>query len=110
MNKPTDDSNAKKAFCAELRSRRYINVKIITRGPADISASLDGVDYLFEIKYTNRTETYFGAATLTEWISAMENPNTFKFVVAYKRYAKWTFHEYTPAEFLTLSYIPPFKI
>jgi len=31
-------------------------------------------------------------------------------VVALLRNGSWVFHEYTPAEFMQMSYVPPFKI
>jgi len=34
----------------------------------------------------------------------------FTFVVAFLRDDGWAFHEYTPDEFMQMSYIPPFKI
>lgn len=54
--------------------------------------------------------TCFGAATLTEWAAAAEDPEHFRFVVAYQRKDEWRFDLYTPEEFMACSYIPPFKV
>jgi hypothetical protein len=103
------DVAAKMAFLRELIRRGYTDVRI-TRTPADISACMKGVNYLFEIKYTRAPTKYFGAATLTEWVAAVSNLDRFRFVVAYEVDGVWHFDEYTATEFMDYSYIPPFKI
>lgn len=103
------DVDAKGAFAAELRQRGYSSVEI-TRSPADITARKAGKLYYFEIKYTRQRARYFGAATLTEWAAAVENEECFRFVVCSKRAGQWTFQEYTPADFMGFSSIPPFKV
>ena len=66
---------------------------------------------LEEIKKTSNKEHYFGAATLTEWVCALENKSNYFFVVALSLgNQKWEFTEYTPEEFIKYSTIPPFKI
>ena len=105
------DVKAKQAFIAVLKSNGFNSAKIIS-SPADIVAWKDGVRYYFEIKMTKQTETYFGAATLTEWQSAMANPGTYFFVLAVtdndETYFK--FKLLTPEEFMLYSSIPPFKL
>lgn len=67
------DVNAKEAFAKLLTTRGYSEVKIVS-SPADIIAVKNGVKYYFEIKFTSKQDNYFGAATLTEWTSAIDNP------------------------------------
>lgn len=102
------DVNAKQAFANLLFKKGYIDIKIVS-SPADIIAIKEGLKYYFEIKFTNKLNTYFGAATLTEWTAAMNNPNNFKFVIAHKQSNSWKFIEYTPLEFMKFNTIPPFK-
>ena len=102
------DIPAKKAFSQLLLQKGYSEVKIVSF-PVDIIAIKEGVKHYFEIKYTTKKDKYFGAATLTEWISAMENPNNFRFVIARKENDSWKFIEYTPNEFMEFNTIPPFK-
>ena len=105
------DTGAKGAFRRELLARGFD--ARITQSPADITASKDGRNWYFEIKMTRRTDTYFGAATLTEWAQALADPDHFRFVVAVCRDDAGTdfdFIEYTPAEFMEFSTVPPFKI
>jgi Domain of unknown function (DUF3883) len=102
------DVDAKAAFVDELRRRGY--EARVTATPADITAVKGGDTYYFEVKKTSRSEAYFGAATLTEWAAAMRFEPRFAFVVAFRRDSRWEFHEYTPAEFIEFSSIPPFKV
>jgi len=60
------DVNAKEAFRDILLTRGYESA-VITATPADITAVKAGTTYYFEIKFTNKSYKYFGAATLTEW-------------------------------------------
>jgi hypothetical protein len=106
---PKSDISAKKAFIKELLRRGFDQAKI-TRSPADITARRDNEVYYFEIKYTRKSAKYFGAATLTEWEAALAHEDRYWFVVAMERDGFWTFHEYTPDEFMVHSCIPPFKI
>ena len=108
MNQKSD-VGAKQAFCIELTRRGYFDAKVIA-APADISATLNGQRFFFEIKYTMSTGRYFGAATLTEWMAAIEDPDHFRFVIAYQSDNTWQFEEYTVEEFMAHSYVPPFKI
>jgi len=84
----------------------------VVSSPADIKATRAGKTWYFEIKMTKRADVYFGAATLTEWKQAMADPEHFRFVVAKTDEAESAFEfiEYTPAEFMEFSTIPPFKI
>jgi Holliday junction resolvase len=102
------DIDAKQAFVKLLVEKGYSEARIIS-SPADIAAMKNGVKYYFEIKFTNKQDNYFGAATLTEWAAAIDNPGTFKFVIAQKKGDLWTFTEYTPDEFMKFNTIPPFK-
>ena len=103
------DVAAKEAFRDELLRRDYHTARI-TGSPADITATKDGDTFYFEVKFTRQSSTYFGAATLTEWEAALQNESRFTFVVAFVRDGSWAFHEYTPDEFMQMSYIPPFKV
>jgi hypothetical protein len=103
------DVNAKQAFIEELLRRGFDEARV-TRSPADITARRGDETFYFEIKFTAQNNQYFGAATLTEWEAALRHEERFWFVVAARRDDEWIFHEYTPAEFMQFSYIPPFKI
>ena len=106
------DKDAKEAYIKKLQSEGYSNIKIIST-PADIIASKNGLDFYFEIKKTEKKDIYFGAATLTEWLAAMDPPSAgyYFFVVAIKlKENKWKFEEYTPRQFMKYSTIPPFKL
>jgi hypothetical protein len=106
-NKKSDVA-AKQAFIEELRHRGI--AARVTASPADVTAMVDGQPNYFEVKYTRRTDNYFGAATLTEWEAAIAHEGRFWFVVAFQRDGKWVFHEYSPDEFMGFSSIPPFKV
>jgi len=80
MKNLKSDIGAKGAFRRELLSRGF--EARIAKSPADIVATKDGRTWYFEIKMTRRTDTYFGAATLTEWAQALADPDHFRFVVA----------------------------
>ncbi len=103
------DIIAKLKYKEYLLRQGYTNVRVV-RGPADIAASKDGADWKFEIKFTRKEKSYFGAATLTEWAEARANPDYFRFVIAFEANGNWVFHEYTVREFMAFSYVPPFKI
>ncbi len=102
------DVEAKTAFIKELNARGF--TAQVTKSPADITAVKNGQTHYFEIKYTARDKSYFGAATLTEWEAALRHEDHYLFVVATKRNNNWLFHEYTPSEFMEFSTVPPFKI
>ena len=60
---------------------------------------------------TEKTDSCFGAATLTEWEQAFKTPDHYRFVIAIKGADDtFTFREFTPAEFMQYSTIPPFKV
>jgi Holliday junction resolvase len=109
MMNTKSDLDAKEAFISELRRRGFEEARV-SGTPADITARRGSVVYYFEIKYTAQDSHYFGAATLTEWQAAITYEDRYRFVVAKRRDGTWTFHEYTPAEFMEFSYVPPFKI
>jgi hypothetical protein len=106
---PKSDVGAKIAFKHELERRGYTEVRVIGT-PADIRARRDGQEYLFEIKATSKSSSYFGAATITEWEAALRAPDYFRFVIARQNGELWQFREYTPEEFIQYSDIPPFKV
>ncbi len=110
MPNKRSDVNAKTAFVKLLQERGF--EASVVSSPADIKATKDGETWYFEIKMTKRTDVYFGAATLTEWRQALVDSEHFRFVVAKTDEAESAFEfiEYTPAEFMELSTIPPFKV
>jgi hypothetical protein len=103
------DVAAKAAFKVLLEREGYCNVRIVS-APADLCAEKDGRQYLFEIKVTAKSTTYFGAATITEWEAALKAPDYFRFVIARHVDGQWCFDRFSPAEFLRFSDIPPFKV
>lgn len=103
------DVAAKAAFCRRLLAEGYSDARVAAT-PADVVADKDGQRWLFEVKYTEARHTCFGAATLTEWAAAAEDPEHFRFVIAYERDGEWQFDRYTPEEFMAFSSVPPFKI
>ena len=103
------DVLAKAAYLEKLRSEGYIAE--IKAQPSDIIAEKDGETWYFEIKMTEKTDSCFGAATLTEWEQAFKTPDHYRFVIAIKgENDTFTFREFTPAEFMQYSTIPPFKV
>lgn len=105
---PRSDVDAKRALVEALTQRGF--EARVTRSPADITARKDGDQYYFEIKKTGQATNYFGAATLTEWETALRNPERFFFVTARLSGDAWVFREYSPREFMRFSSIPPFKV
>lgn len=106
------DVAAKTAYISYLSRIGYEDARIVS-SPSDIVAYKDGRQWYFEIKMTTQTDSYFGAATQTEWEQAFKTPETFRFVVALKNDAiteGYEFFEFTPAEFMQYSTVPPFKI
>lgn len=110
MPNKKSDVKAKTEFVKLLQERGF-EAKVVS-SPADIKATKAGETWYFEIKMTKRADVYFGAATLTEWKQAMADPEHFRFVVAKTDEAESAFEfiEYTPAEFMEFSTIPPFKV
>ena len=111
MANKKSDVKAKLAYTQELIRRGYQNPRI-TSAPSDIQAILNGVIHFFEVKMTKRENTYFGAATTTEWAQALKTPDRYHFVVVQTddEEKEFRFREYTPEEFLQFSTIPPFKV
>lgn len=104
------DVKAKAEYVEYLKANGYCNPKVIA-SPADITAEKNGNTWYFEIKKTSQENKYFGAATLTEWIQALKDPDHFRFVIAREsNEEKFDFFEYTPSEFMEISSIPPFKV
>lgn len=104
------DVKAKAQYVERLKSNGHSNPTIIA-SPADITAEKNGYTWYFEIKKTSQKKKYFGAATLTEWIQALKDPDHFRFVVARESTeGTFAFSEYTPSEFMEVSSIPPFKV
>lgn len=109
MENKKSDILAKEEYVKRLQNQGF-KAKIV-KAPADIKAEKDGQTWYFEIKKTTHTDKYFGAATMTEWKQALEDPNHYRFVIAIELGEdKWDFKEYTPAEFMEYSTIPPFKV
>jgi hypothetical protein len=109
MNQKSD-VEAKQKYADLLKADGY---KVeFANDPVDIIAEKDGKKFYFEIKYTRQKKMYFGAATLTEWEAAVDEDkqDSFYFVVASRQGNDWKFVKYTPKEFMSFSYIPPFKI
>ena len=75
------DVKAKAEYVEYLKANGYCNPKVIA-SPADITAEKNGDTWYFEIKKTSQENKYFGAATLTEWIQALKDPDHFRFVIA----------------------------
>ena len=104
------DVKAKAEYVEYLKANGYCNPKVIA-SPADITAEKNGDTWYFEIKKTSQENKYFGAATLTEWIQTLKDPDHFRFVIAREsNEEKFDFFEYTPSEFMEISSIPPFKV
>lgn len=103
------DVAAKAAFCRWLVEHGYSKARVCA-APADVIATKDGREWLFEVKFTRACTHCFGAATLTEWAAAANDPEHFRFVIAYQRGGQWRFDCYTPDEFMAFSSVPPFKV
>lgn len=103
------DIRAKQAYVEHLIKKGYIDVQIVN-SPVDIIAYKNGQKYFFEIKATKRKNSYFGAATFTEWECALTNKDFFKFVVVKDTGGNCMFYEFTPEEFMEYSTIPPIKV
>lgn len=112
MANKKSDVAAKRAFCNELRLNRGYQQAEVTASPADITAVKDGVTWYYEIKMTKRKDTYFGAATSTEWEQAFRDPEHYRFVIAITddEEKEFRYLEFTPSEFMKACTIPPFKI
>jgi len=110
MHNKKSDVKAKTEFVKLLQGRGF--EAAVVSSPADIKATRAGETWYFEIKMTRRADVYFGAATLTEWRQALADPEHFRFVVAKtdEEESAFEFIEYTPAEFMEFSTIPPFKV
>ncbi|MDD5202546.1 MAG: DUF3883 domain-containing protein [Sulfurimonas sp.] len=109
ISNPKSDVIAKNEYMKILELEGYENIRV-TSAPSDIQASKNGINYYFEIKFTTKEQKYFGAATLTEWKSAIENQDTYHFVIAIIKNDSWIFTKYTCDEFMQFSNIPPFKV
>ena len=105
------DIKAKNAYIKHLEKNGFTNCRVES-SPADIIAEKNGKVFYFEIKKTTKTDSYFGAATLTEWAQAIKTPNHYRFVIAKTDAAEevFTFTELTPEEMMLHSTIPPFKV
>ena len=110
MANKKSDVKAKEAYKNMLNAKGF-NARV-TGSPADITAEKDGATWYFEIKMTRHADRYFEAATQTEWRQALADPDHFRFVVVIADEAdeNFQFIEYTPAEFMEFSTIPPFKV
>ena len=117
QEKPNSDKAAVDSFKKWLADKGYTNIE---RGEgADVSAQKDGKTYFFEIKKTSKdgndkNKSYFGAATLTEWKTAIENKDNYYFVIAIETKKEhsgpFDFYMISPQKLLLYSVIPPFKV
>lgn len=101
---------AKEALISILK-KKYKEISFNGR-PSDLKAiDESGKVFFYELKAT-RKERYFGSASFSEWELALDNKDKYFFIVAYYNEAtkQFTFSEYTPAEFMKFSTIPPFKV
>lgn len=103
------DKPAKNAYAAYLEGKGYSEVGLYGSS-ADLSAKKNGEEYYFEIKMTEKTDKYFGAATETEWAKAVEADDKYRFVIVQQLEGKFRFLELTRAELMRVATIPPFKI
>ncbi len=109
------DTEGVRAAKVWLQNEGYTNVEQINH-PVDLCANKGGRKFWIEVKYTETKEkSYFGAATTTEWECALNNPNTFFFLVVrkpggVKENSPWGFELITPKEFIKYSTIVPLKI
>ncbi len=105
-----NDVPAKQAFIKKLLSEGFETAEVKAK-PSDIVAQKDGETWYYEIKLTDKQDSCFGAATLTEWEQAFKTPDRYRFVVAIRHTdGSFSFREFTPAEFMQYSTIPPFKV
>lgn len=104
------DRKAKEEFRAQLLTEGFDTAEI-TKAPADITATKNGVRWWFEIKQITK-DKYFGAATETEWEQAFKDPDHYRFVIARtdEFQSRFDFIVYEPKEFLEFCSIPPFKV
>lgn len=109
--KSKSDTKAKSEYMKVLQGKGFSNIRS-RKTPSDIIAERDGKTHYFEIKKTYKTEEYFGAATLTEWVQAVKTPELFTFVIAITdvNEESFDFREYSPDMLMPHSTIPPFKI
>ena len=104
------DVEVKQKFIEKLLKEGFDTAEVKAK-PADIVAQKNGVTWYYEIKLTDHDDTCFGAATLTEWEQALKTPECYRFVVAIRHQdGGYEFREFTPAEFMRFSTIPPFKV
>ena len=109
MTNIKSDLDAKTTFCKYLEDKGFTTE--IRQAPADIRAMKDGQEWFFEIKKTSQDKDYFGAATSTEWEQAFKDPAHYRFVICQKLAdGSFKFTEFTPAQMMEYSTIPPFKI
>ena len=111
MKNRKSDVPAKLEYIKILQNKGYENVHV-SASPADITAEKGGETYYFEIKMTKQKETYFGAATFTEWEAAFKNPSNYTFVIAQtnENEDSFNFTELAPDEFISYCTIPPMKV
>lgn len=105
-----NDGPAKQAFITKLLSEGFETAEVKAK-PSDIVAQKNGETWYYEMKLTDKQDSCFGAATLTEWEQAFKTPERYRFVVAIRHTdGTFDFREFTPAEFMQYSTIPPFKV
>ena len=104
------DVEVKQKFIEKLLNEGFDTAEVKAK-PADIVAQKGGVTWYYEIKLTDHTDQCFGAATLTEWEQALKTPEHYRFVIAIRHQdGEYEFREFTPAECMKFSTIPPVKV
>lgn len=117
MSSSNSDVKAKDAFKCKLKPfGEIIETQDIV---ADVAAKIGDELFYFEIKKTKQDAekgTIFGAATVTEWQSAIDNKEHYYFVLAIEQKTEqedkcdFEFYIISPQKFMKYSYVPPFKI
>lgn len=119
IEKPQSDTKQKLAFAEFLKHVKGVDVgSINTKSQCvDVEARINGIDKYFELKTSNKPEKdlkkqeYFGAATITEWEKAVENPQDFYFVYVIGNEKQGFKYMMVKAEdVFSYSTVPPFKI
>jgi hypothetical protein len=109
------DKEGVEAAMEWLEGKGFTEINNIHK-PVDLSANFQGMKYWIEVKYTEtKNKLYFGAATISEWGCAINNPENFFFLVVQKpggvnADSYWNFELIKAIDFIKFSTIPPFKI
>ncbi len=116
---PKSDTKQKLAFAEFLKHVKGVDVDTINTKSqcVDVEAKINGIYKFFELKTSGKQESdlekqgYFGAATITEWKKAVENPQDFYFVYVIGNEKEGYKYMIVKAEdIFSYSMVPPFKI